>query len=365
MKIFVTGTRGIPDIPGGVEKHCQELYPRIVAGGHQVLLSTRTPYLNEHLVQWKGVKLVPIYAPRVKSLEAIIHTTLSLIKALFYRPDLVHIHAIGPALVTPLARLLGFKTVITHHGPDYDRAKWGKAARFMLRLGEKLGGRWADEVIVISPVIAEIIQKRCNRDSSLIYNGVDLPRISSNTSYLRKMNIRPGKYILAVARFVHEKGLHDLIRAFGSLQEDMQLVIVGDADHESEYSRQLKAEVLQDPRIILTGYIKGENLNQVFSHAKLFVLPSYHEGLPIALLEAMSYGHTVLVSDIPAHLQVGLPERCYFCLGDTQDLADKITSLSDSPISEKELEKIRQVIQEKYNWDKIADQTIEVYRKIL
>ncbi len=122
MRILVTGTRGIPDIPGGVEKHCQELYPRIVAKGHQVWISTRTPYLAELAKEWRGVNLIPTYAPRVKSLEAITHTFLSLIKALFIRPDLIHIHAIGPSLLTPLARLMGFKTVVTNHGPDYERA---------------------------------------------------------------------------------------------------------------------------------------------------------------------------------------------------------------------------------------------------
>ena len=181
MRIFVTGTRGIPHIPGGVEKHCQELYPLIAKAGHEVILATRTPYVRERLVEWHGVTLSHIYAPHKKSLEAIVHTFLALLKARRYHPDIVHIHAVGPALLVPVARLLGLKVVFTNHGPDYDREKWGGLAKGVLRLGEKLGGRWANEVIVISNVIRKIIQRRCGREANLIYNGVPLSRLSDNT----------------------------------------------------------------------------------------------------------------------------------------------------------------------------------------
>lgn len=361
MKIFVTGTRGIPDIPGGVEKHCQELYPRIAAKGHQVWVSNRTPYLVEHIRHWAGVDLIPTYAPRIKSFEAIIHTFLSIIKAVFYRPDVLHIHAIGPSLLTPVARLLGHKTVVTNHGPDYERQKWGRLAKRMLMLGEKQGGKWANEVIAISPVITEIIKQRCQRKAHLIFNGVNMPILSSNTDYLQKMNIKPGWYILTVARFVPEKGLHDLIKVFKAMDTEIQLVIAGDADHETEYSRRLKAEAAEEPRIILTGYITGDNLSQVYSHAGLFILPSYHEGLPISLLEAICYGLTVLASDIAANQQICLPARCYYRLGDFKDLEKKICSLLESPFSQVELIHLQKNIYKKYSWDEIASHTIAVY----
>lgn len=273
MRIYVTGTRGIPDIPGGVEKHCQELYPRIAAAGHEVILATRTPYVEERLESWGGAKLTHVFAPRKKSIEAIVHTFLAILEARTLNPDIVHIHAIGPALMVPVARLLGLKVVITNHGPDYDRQKWGWAAKTMLRLGEKLGGVFANQVIVISEVIAEIIRKRCGRESNLVYNGVVIPKKSTATDRLEQRGIVPGNYLLAVARFVPEKGLHDLIKAFQKIDGDIQLVLVGDADHESEYSRNLKAMAAKDPHIVLTGYITGEDLNQVYSNARLFVLP--------------------------------------------------------------------------------------------
>ncbi|MDZ4164516.1 MAG: glycosyltransferase [Smithellaceae bacterium] len=173
------------------------------------------------------------------------------------------------------------------------------------------------------------------------------------------------EYILAVARFVPEKGLHDLIEAFSSLNTSYKLVIAGDADHETDYSKNLRRMAADDPRIILTGYITGEPLNQLYSHARMFVLPSYHEGLPIVLLEAMSYGLPVMVSDIPANKEVGLPEDRYFRCGDVTDLKKKLSLLLEKDWSLDERNKMRAQIEEKYNWDKITDQTIEVYRKAL
>lgn len=364
MKIFITGTRGIPDIPGGVEKHCQELFSRIADKGNFVLIATRSSYVTKKLNKWCGIRLINCFAPKKKSFEAIVHTALSLLKARRYSPDVVHIHAVGPALLTPLARLLGFKVVFTNHGPDYDRDKWGKTARLILKFGEKMGGLFASEVIVVSSVIGDIIKKRCNRQSCLIYNGVSLPAKSKKTDFLQKIGIESGKYIIAVARFVPEKGLHDLINVFKSIDCDYKLVIAGDADHETAYSRKLKKESAEDKRIILAGYITGEPLNQIYTNAKLFVLPSYHEGLPIALLEALSYDLPVLVSDIPANREVGLAPHRYFRSRDVDDLKDKLELLFEEEVSVEEKLWIKQQLQEKYNWDKIADQTINVYERL-
>lgn len=366
MKIFVTGTRGIPGIPGGVEKHCQELYPLIAAMGHEVSLATRRSYVVAPQTEWQGVRLVHTFCPRSKSLEAIVHTFAAILKARWLSPDIVHIHAVGPGLMAPLARLLGLRVVVTNHGPDYDRQKWGRAAKMMLRLGEYLGGRFANEVIVISRVIAEIIKKRCDRSSHLIYNGVPLPDPSASVDHLERFGIRPASgYILAVARFVPEKGLHDLVEAFTSLPGDLQLVIAGDADHETEYSGKLRKQASLDKRIVLTGYLTGEPLHQLYSHAGLFVLPSYHEGLPIVLLEAMSHGLSVLVSDIPANREVDLLPGRYFQPGNIDELREKLRNLGKEKITAQEQKDFRTRIEQDYNWAKIAAQTVAVYGKAL
>lgn len=365
MKIFVTGTRGIPDIPGGIEQHCQELYPRIAAAGHEVCLCTRSSYVTKKIAKWNGVKLIYCFSPKLKSLEAIVHTAITLIKACWYNPDLVHIHAIGPSLLTPLSRFLKFKTVFTHHGPDYKRQKWGRFAKLLLRWGERLGSKYANEVIAISSGIVDIIGKTYNRQANLIHNGVPLPDKEEKTNFLKQIGITPKRYILSVARLVPEKGLHDLIKAFKNFDKDYNLVIAGDADHESIYSKNIKKSAAKDKRIILTGYIKGEPLTQLYSSAALFVLPSYHEGLPIALLEALSFALPVLVSDIPAHKEITLSAKRYFRCGDIKHLRAKMIDLIEFGMPYAEQESIHNMIKEKYEWDVIAAQTMKVYKKAI
>jgi len=194
---------------------------------------------------------------------------------------------------------------------------------------------------------------------------VPLPVLAKISVYLDKLGVTRGNYILAVSRFVPEKGLDVLVKAFQESRTPCKLLIAGDADHETDYSRKLKQMMDADDNIIRTGYITGEPLNQVFTHAGLFVLPSFHEGLPIALLEAMSYGLPVLVSDIPANQEVGLAKERYFTCGDVNDLKEKIQYHLDNPMDMAETSRYRTWIQEKYNWETIAEQTVKVYEKVL
>ena len=222
MKIVVVGTRGIPDIQGGVETHCEELYPRLAAMGHDVTVVRRSCYVTPQnkIKEYKGVHLKDIYAPRRKSIEAIVHTFLAIIYARWVGADVLHIHAIGPALLIPLARLLGLRVVMTHHGPDYDRQKWNKTAKSVLRWGERMGANYANEVIVISTVIDNILREKYDRtDAHLIYNGVNKPVPAKDDSYIRSLGLTPRRYVLAVGRFVEEKGFDLLIKAFARISD--------------------------------------------------------------------------------------------------------------------------------------------------
>jgi glycosyltransferase involved in cell wall biosynthesis len=363
MKIIVLGTRGIPDVPGGVETHCEALYPRLVKLGCDVTLITRTPYIakDQRLYQYQGVKLRHLFAPRKKSLEAIVHTFLGILYARLKSPDVLHIHAIGPSIMVPLARLLGLKTIFTHHGPDYDRQKWGRLGKWVLIQGERMGARFANSIIVISTVIGEILSDKYDRhDHHLIFNGVDLPDIPTESDYIRSLGLEPGKYMIGVGRFVGEKGFHDLIDAYQKAEiDDHKLVLVGDADHETRYSRDLKQQA-NAAGVVMTGYIKGRELAQTFAHARLFCMPSYHEGLPIALLEAMSYNLPVLVSDIPANLQVKLDEANYHKTGDIDDLAEALARRLQTTENVDNSE----LLTKHYNWDVVAAQTLDVYRSV-
>ncbi len=370
MKIVVIGTRGIPEIQGGVETHCQELYPRIASMGHDVTIIRRTPYVTaaNRSDNYRGVELVDVYAPKKKSLEAIVHTMLAVVKARRLHPDILHIHAVGPALLTPLARLLGMKVVWTNHGPDYDRQKWGKLAKAVLRMGERMGARFSSRPIVISKVIAGILADKYGRkDSVLIYNGVNRPPEVKGVDFLEKSGIRPGRYILAMGRLVEEKGFHDLIKAYSQwpLRSDYQLVIAGDADHEDDYSRRLKRAAAAEG-VIMTGFIRGEALRQVLGHAALFAMPSYHEGLPIALLEALSYGLDVAVSDIPANRLDILEPTDFFPVGNPDAIADALTAKLADHGRATDPEPLRRTYDlSAYDWDRIALQTVELYRSLL
>ncbi len=359
MKIIVLGTRGIPDILGGVETHCQELYPRLVQKNHEVTVITRTPYvLDTNIKEYKDVQLKHIYAPKLKSFEAIIHTFLGVLYAGFKRPDILHIHAIGPMIMTPFARLLGLKVVVTNHGPDYDRQKWGKLAKSILKTGEYLGTKFANQVVVISEVINSILkEKYARKDAHLVYNGVNIPRIATKTDYINSLGLEKNNYIIGVARFVEEKGFTDLIEAYSKITTPVKLVLVGDADHETSYSKDLKRQA-QEAGVVLTGFIRGEKLNEIFSHALLFAMPSYHEGLPIALLEAMSYNLNVLVSDIPANREVKLASNNYFEVSNIPDLVEK---LKLKLLNKEKTENYTEIITKVYNWDLITEQLVAVY----
>lgn len=362
-KIVVTGTRGIPNIMGGVETHCENLYPYIVQAGYDVTVVRRSCYLQaqQKTREYKGIHLKDIYAPRKKSLEAIIHTILAVLYAKKTNADILHIHAIGPSLLVPFAKMLGLKVVVTHHGADYDRKKWNKAAKYMLRKGEKYAAKYADKLIVISSKIKKDIAEKYGRtDTELIYNGVPEAIRRTTTEYITSKGLAPYKYILAVGRFVEEKGFDYLIDAYSELHpEGYKLVIAGDSDHPTEYSIQLK-EKAKEKGIVLTGFVKGKPLEELMTHARLFVLPSYHEGLPISLLEAMSYGKDVLVSDIEANRLPELEETDIFKTGSTSSLKQSI---------EKKLQggqnKNREYTMYKYNWQNIAAQTTDVYKTIL
>lgn len=381
MRIVVTGTRGIPGIQGGVETHCEELYPRIAALGHEVTVIRRSCYLTPRMreeakaarkagrpLTYKGVRLIDVYAPRLKSIEAALHTFLAVLRARRLRPDVLHIHAIGPSLMVPLARLLGMKVVTTNHGPDYDRGKWGSLAKKVLRLGEKWGARRSNEVIVISQVIADILaDKYSRRDTHLIFNGVPAPRRATASDYTESLGLESGKYALALGRFVPEKNFHLLVEAWRTSSlpaRGIRLCIAGDADHEDDYSRSLKKQAA-DARAVLTGFIRGEQLRQVMSHSRLFILPSSHEGLPISLLEAMSYGLDTLVSDIPANRLAQLLPSDFFHL-DMTDTHTDLARLRDALEAKTRQEPpLRNYDLTPYNWDHIAQQTLGVYASLM
>jgi glycosyltransferase involved in cell wall biosynthesis len=366
VDVMVLGLRGFPDVQGGIERHAENLFPTI-ARDHSVMVVVRSTYLPPNYPsEWRQVRFKRLWAPRSKAFEAIAHTLLGVTYASVRRPRILHIHGIGPALLTPLARLLGLRVVVTHHGPDYDREKWGSLGRLILRAGEAAGMNFAHRRIVISQTIKELVHTKYGLDSIAIPNGVNLPSIVSTTGALEEFRLTPRRYVLLVSRLVPEKRHLDLLHAFTrAAMPDWKLVFVGGVDHPDAYSHLVERTAADTPGVVTTGFQSGLALRELYSHAGLFVLPSSHEGLPIALLEALSYGLPVLASDIPANCEVGLPLENYFHLGDIEGLAAGIKRFSAKEVTESWRQETRLWVSRRYNWEEIAQSTLAVYASLI
>ena len=361
MKICAIGLRGIPDVMGGIESHCQQLYPRLVAQGAQVTILARSPYVKSAPYEYQGVKVIPVWAMRHKFLETFLHTFVAIFYArLFVHPDVIHLHAIGPALFTPIARLLGMKVVVTHHGADYDRQKWNAFAKGLLKTGETMAITFANKILVVGKSLTDRLQQENPKQAHKIEfvpngaladfdNNVTLDDLEATGLALEAQN-----YIVTVGRLVPEKGFHDLVQAYLMTDITQKLVIVGSTDHQDEYSRELLSKASE--RVIFAGRREGAQLKALYKFAKLFVLPSYHEGLPIVALEAISADTPVLLSDITPNLDIELCAENYFEVGNHADLSKKLSyDISRSSKSD---------ILLRFNWERISQQTHRVINSL-
>lgn len=360
MKLCAIGLRGIPDVMGGIESHCQQLYPRLVAQGAEVTVLARSPYVKELRYEFQGVKVIPVWALRHKFLETFLHTFVAIFYArLFVHPDVIHLHAVGPAIFTPLARLLGMKVVVTHHGADYDRQKWNAFAKGLLKTGEAMAIKFANKILVVGKSLTVNLQQKNPQQAhkiEFVPNGAiaDFDNdVAIADLQATGLAIEAHNYIVTVGRLVPEKGFHDLVQAYLLANIPQKLVIVGSTDHVDEYSTKLLSQASE--RVIFAGRREGNQLKALYKFAKLFVLPSYHEGLPIVALEAISADTPVLLSDITPNLDIELSKDHYFIVGDQADLAVKLAS--DIPKAPKA------DILVKYDWDKIAQQSLAIMQQ--
>lgn len=363
VSIIALGMRGIPNVPGGVEAHAAELYPRLQALGADVTVVGRSPYRPADAPQtWQGVSIKWLWSPKIQGVEALLHTFIGVLYAGVRRPDVVHLHAVGPWLFAPLAKLLGLNVVVTHHGQDYLREKWNGPARALLRLGERVGMSFADERIVISNSILALARETYHRPATLIPNGVSNLQPVASQKLLEKYSLTPLRYIVQVSRLVPEKRQLDLIAAFNAAKlPGWKLLLVGGAQGSQRYANLVRAQCEANDAIVNTGFLTPPEVQELLSHAGIFALPSSHEGLPIALLEAMVLGTPVLASDIAANREMGLDETCYFPLGDVETLANRLRELSLASPATRALvaARLRDACG-RFNWDTIAESTLQV-----
>lgn len=331
--IAVIGTRGFPGVQGGVEMHCQNIYTRLAAAvGVTARIYRRKPYLcADSMRQLPGIEYVDLPSTRVKGLEAVLHTLLCVLHIALHRPSVVHVHNIGPGMFAPLLKLMGLRVVMTYHSPNYEHDKWNSAAKRLLKWCEGVSLKWCDRVIFVNKFQMQKFSPAVQAKSVYLPNGINASATrSAATGFLEKHGIVPGHYLLGVGRLTPEKGFEHLVAAAQLMPEVTQVVIAGASDHGSDYAEKLRALDVQH-KVVFTGFTSGEDLRQLYSHARLFVLSSVNEGFPLVLLEAMTYGLPVAVSDIPASHLIQLPNDRYFKPASPQSMAKTITHCLSTP----------------------------------
>ncbi len=367
--VGVIGTRGFPNTQGGVEKHCEELYPRLAAAGMRVIVFSRSPYVagQRTWTRWRGVLLRKLWAPRKRSFEAICHSFIALLQAHRYRVEVLHFHAVGPGLLVPLARLLGFRVVFTHHGFDYNRGKWGRLARLILRLGEWCAVHGAHEVLSVSQGIARSLERRFGTKVRLAPNGVAPNEMHlADASVLTALGARSGEYAITVARLVPEKGWDVLFQAMQDISR-IHLLGVGGADQESPYAKRLLANAPR--RVRMLGMRPHDVTLRLVQDARVFVLPSFHEGMPIALLEALALGTLVVASDIEPHREVVKhgENGFLFRVGDGRSLADTLLEVWDLVPERRAYVRrnAQQTVAREYSWSRTVEIVSDAYRTVV
>lgn len=370
LNIAMLGHKRIPSREGGIEIVVEELCTRMVRLGHRVTCYNRR---GRHIAgrafdaapmkEYRGVRLRSVCTIDVKGLAAMTSSFFASIRAALGPYDVVHYHAEGPCAMLWLPKLFGKRCVATIHGLDHERAKWGRFAKRYLLLGAKCAAKYADALIVLNPGDQRYFRETFHRDAILIPNGVNRPELLKPDLIRKQFGLRGNDYILFLGRLVPEKGLHTLIEGFRKVRTDKKLVIAGGGSDTDGFVAELKALAAEDERILFTGFVQGALLAELYSNAYLYTLPSELEGMPLSLMEAMSYGNCCLTSDIPECADLLAGHGMTFHAGDADDLAEKLQQLIDDPaLVERCRTGAADSICEKYNWDDVVARTLALYR---
>ena len=370
MRIAMLGHKRVPSREGGVEVVVEELSVRMVQKGHSVTVYNRSghhvsgrEFDGEKRREYKGITLKTVPAINIKGIAAMTASAFASVCAAFGRYDVVHFHTEGPCATLWLPKLFGKKCVVTVHGLDHQRSKWGRLARTYIMLGEKCAAKFADEIIVLSRGVQEYFKTHYNRDTLLIPNGVTPPVPKAAEEIRSRWNLEKDSYILYLGRITPEKGIHYLIDAYQGLKTDKKLVIAGGASDSDDYFASLRAKAAGNENILFTGFVQGQALEELFSNAYVYVLPSDLEGMPLSLLEAMSYGNCCVVSDIPENADVVEENGVTFKQGEISALRDRLQTLCDhKEITAAYQQKASPFILSKYSWDEVTDKTLASYQ---
>lgn len=368
LNIAMFGHKRIPSREGGIEVVVTELSTRMAALGHSVTCFNRSghhvsglEFDEKKLDEYRGVRLKKVWTVDKRGLAAMTASFSAAFHAGFGRYDVVHIHAEGPSFMCWLPKLLGKRIIVTIHGLDWARAKWGKFASWYIKSGEKNAVRYADEIIVLSEGVREYFKKTYGRETVFIPNGVTRAEKREASEIRKQWGLEKDSYVLFLGRLVPEKGIHYLVEAWKNIRTDKKLVIAGGSSNTQDYMDRLKALAGED--VIFTGFQQGQELEELYSNAYVYVLPSDLEGMPLSLLEAMSYGNCCVVSDIEECANVVEDHAVAFEKGNVGDLQGKLQDLLDHPDEVKKYKDgASAFICEKYNWDDVVEKTVALYR---
>ncbi|MBN2305456.1 MAG: glycosyltransferase family 4 protein [Anaerolineae bacterium] len=360
-RIVMIGSRGVPANYGGVETYVEEVGSYLAAHGFQVAVYCHPKYVTQRGT-YRGMELRFVPTIPTKHLETIVHTILSTIHALWNGADIFHYHALGPTTLAWLPRLFGRKVIATVQGLDWQRAKWGRFARWYLKLGEWATCHFPHVTIVVSRKLQTYYAQRHRKPTVYIPNGHQPPQLKSPEQMLA-LGLTPDDYILFVGRLTPEKGCHTLLQAFARVRTDKTLVLAGQPNHDAAYYQELQRLATGPHRVYFAGFVQGDLLRELYSNAYLVVHPSEIEGLSVSLLEARSYGNCLLVSDILENLEVLDGHGYQFRVGNVTDLTERLQWLSDHPEAvQADRAKARQITQT--DWDGVGQATLSVYHKI-
>lgn len=370
LRIAFIGQRGVPAGEGGIERHVEELGARLAARGHQVTVYCRSNYLAERPATHRGMTLRHLPTVPTKSLDFIAHSAISTVLAMPRRPDILHYHAIGSALVAPLPRIAsGSGIVLTVHGLDQDREKWKGAGHLVLNLAAALSARVPHATITVSRALADHYATRYRREATYIPNGAPAAQRRPAGAMARRHGLTPGRYFLFVGRLVPEKRPDLLVRAFRDVPGDARLVIAGSSGFTDAYAARVAELAAADPRVVMAGGVYGQDLAELYSNAAAFVLPSSLEGLPITLLEAAAHRAPVIVSDIPPHREVlgaDRPGARLLPSGDHPALTAALGDLLENPAAAaRGAVDLRRRVLQHYSWEVAAESTELVYEQVL
>lgn len=372
LKIAMIGQKGIPTSFGGVERSVEAFAVRLGAMGHDVRVYTRAWYAVGNPNFAPGVRTIETPTIKNKNLEAIIHAFTSTMHAIWHGTDVFHYQGVGPALLAWIPRVFAprAKVVVTFHCIDREHQKWGAFARFMLGLGERAACLFPHETIVVSQTLKAYCKEKFGTETVYIPNGVSTPASNIGSDRLERFGLEKGGYIAMVSRLVRHKGAHHLIAAYADLRrrghhKGKKLAIIGGSSFTDDYVRELHDLAKDVPDVVFTGNLSGEDLAQAFANAYVVVHPSESEGMPISVLEAMSYGKTVIASDIPEHMEVVREHGLSFRDKSVTDLTRKLRFALEHPESIVTTGRAaRKFVVDGFHWDDIAQNLDGVYRRL-